>query len=281
MTEKHRLEYFLVRYVPNAVRGEFVNIGLVMTESGGGFAGAHFTADWRRVKCLDPSLDIEMMDALILDVQERVKDTQSLALLLGEMSESYSNTVQISTIGHCVAENPEQELRDLAAKLVEIPILPDSMADEIVPAGDQTQHAGRKWIHSAMKDAFKLAGVLPFLDQRISVKSYTNETDRFTFDFAYAIGKNSEETKVFHAVSLVGKSNETEMFPLRVAKIGPKMARLKKTQPTFTAVVEDHYDASDPYVMSILAFMNDENIRVSAVREMPAIAATAKEDLGI
>jgi len=34
MPEKRELEYFLVRYVGNVVRQEFVNIGLVMMESG-------------------------------------------------------------------------------------------------------------------------------------------------------------------------------------------------------------------------------------------------------
>ncbi len=36
MAEKRQLEFFLLRYVPNVAREEFVNIGLVMTESGHG-----------------------------------------------------------------------------------------------------------------------------------------------------------------------------------------------------------------------------------------------------
>ena len=46
MVERRKFDYFLLRYVPNVVREEFVNIGLIMTESGGdggGFAGVHFT----------------------------------------------------------------------------------------------------------------------------------------------------------------------------------------------------------------------------------------------
>ena len=46
MSDPKKFDYFLLRYVPNVVREEFVNIGLIMTEiggDGGGFAGVHFT----------------------------------------------------------------------------------------------------------------------------------------------------------------------------------------------------------------------------------------------
>ena len=34
MSERRQLEFFLLRYVPNAVRQEFVNIGVLMVEAG-------------------------------------------------------------------------------------------------------------------------------------------------------------------------------------------------------------------------------------------------------
>ena len=58
MAERKQLEFFLLRYVPDAVKDEFVNIGVVMVEpgaNGGGFADVRFTRDWRRVRCFDPA----------------------------------------------------------------------------------------------------------------------------------------------------------------------------------------------------------------------------------
>ncbi len=55
MADLRQLEFFLLRYVPDAVKDEFVNIGLVMIEAGAngdGFADVRFTRDWRRVRCL-------------------------------------------------------------------------------------------------------------------------------------------------------------------------------------------------------------------------------------
>ena len=96
MAEKRELEYFLVRYVGNVVRQEFVNIGLVMTESGGdggGFAGAHFTGDWRRARSLDPNVDTEVLEALGREVQKRLSNVDQRAQVLHQMMDGYSNAV--------------------------------------------------------------------------------------------------------------------------------------------------------------------------------------------
>ncbi len=111
MGRGRQLEYFLLRYVPNAVREEFVNIGLVMTESGGdgdGFAGVHFTKDWRRARSLDPNIDVELLEAFGRDVERRVMDVPLRAPLLHEMADSYSNAVQLSPLRHCIAEDTRQ-----------------------------------------------------------------------------------------------------------------------------------------------------------------------------
>src|SRR5512141_910566 len=76
MARPHEFEFFLLRYVPDAVKGEFVNVGVVMLErasSGGGFTGVRFARDWRRVRCLDPDVDIEVFDALEADIRARLQ----------------------------------------------------------------------------------------------------------------------------------------------------------------------------------------------------------------
>lgn len=262
--------------MPNVVREEFVNIGLVMTESGGdggGFAGAYFAKDWRWVRRIDPHADVDVLEALGREVGQRLSDVPQRAALLHEMMDSYSNLIQLSPIQHCLAEDPASELKELALRLVEMP-KPGEWAteDEVV------RRTGRKWIKSGMSDAFRSAGVWDFLDKNLPAAPYTNETDKFTFDFGYAFGN---QVKLFHAVSLVDVGSETRMFPLRVGKIGPKMAMSRKATPMFTAVVEDAYEEANEQILSVLAFMKDEQIRVARLREMPEIAEVARRELGV
>jgi hypothetical protein len=272
MADKRQLEFFLLRYMPDAAKGEFVNVGLVMTEvggDGGGFAEVHFTADWRRARGLDPHVDVEMLEALGRDVERRLKDVNQRALLLHEMMDSYSNSLQLSPVQRCIAENPAEELRTLAQKLVEMPKA-WSLAREVAP-----KKVGRKWIYAGMSQAFLTAGVWEFLAKEFPASTYTNPTDDFLLDFAYPLGK---DLKIFHAVSLAAVGPETRMFPLRVAKIAPRM-REKKVLPSFTAVVEDQFDEEDKAVKSVLAFMEDEKIRVARLSEMPTIAEMARREL--
>jgi len=276
MSEKRKLEFFLLRYVPNIVREEFVNIGLVMTEPGGdgrGFAGIHFTKDWRRARRVDTNIDVEVLEALGRELEQRLLDVDERERLLHQMMDSYSNLVQLSPVRHCLAEDPARELRDLASRLVEMP-----KPGEWLEGAEPPKKTGRKWIHSGMTDAFRSAGVWELLTRDVSASPYTNDKDDFTFDFGYAVGS---EIKLFHAVSLVDVGLETRMFPLRVAKIRPKMASIRNAEPRFTAIVEDNYDEDDSAVKMVLAFMNDEEIRVARMREMPGIAEAVRVDLGM
>src|SRR5262245_33603437 len=101
MTEYRQCELYLLRYVPDAVKDEFVNLGVVLLETEGSrtfdptlsaknadeggapenphisqkkgyvghpadsdlFTDVRFTRDWRRVRCLDPEADVELLES--------------------------------------------------------------------------------------------------------------------------------------------------------------------------------------------------------------------------
>lgn len=280
MAEKRKLEYFLLRYVPNAVREEFVNIGLVMTEiggDGGGFAGVHVTKDWRWVRRIDPHADVEILEGLGKEIGERLADVQQRAGLLHGMMDSYSNLIQLSPIRHCFSEDPAGDLEELAVTQVETPNWGE-LGEQAAGERQAFRKTGRRWIHAGMSQAFRSAGVWDFLTKDVPAAPYTNEMDKFTFDFGYTF---RNQMKLFHAVSLADVGQETRMFPLRVAKIAPKMATMRKATPVFTAVVEDAFDETADQVLSVLAFMKDEQIRVARLREMQGMAEQARKELGV
>jgi hypothetical protein len=274
MSERRPFEFFLLRYVPDAAKEEFVNIGLIMTESGGdggGFAGVHFTQDWRRARCLNPDVDVEVLDALAREIQTRMANVHDRALLLHEITDRYSNAVQISPVRQCLTEDPAKELKELAASLIDTQWTRESLKQ---PKAQRT--VGRKWLHSGMTTAFQEAGVWEFIDKDVAASPYTNAADDFTIDFGYVSGN---ELKLFHAVSLIDVGQETRMFPLRVAKIVSTMPTLRRETPKFTAIVEDNFEEQDKDVKSVIAFMQAEAIRVARLQEMPGIAREAQVDL--
>src|SRR5512143_2306135 len=104
MAEKKQLEFFLLRYVPDAVKEEFVNIGLVMVEPdvSGGFADVRLAKDWRRLRCIDPEADFEVLEALEREIRGQLPAIADRDVLLRRLQDSFSNLIQISPGKACL-----------------------------------------------------------------------------------------------------------------------------------------------------------------------------------
>src|SRR5277367_1046920 len=76
--ERMQCEFFLVRYVADRVKGEFVNIGVLLREAAKvdgqsiGPIAVRFTREWSRVRCMDPDADIAALEALEADLGQQL-----------------------------------------------------------------------------------------------------------------------------------------------------------------------------------------------------------------
>ena len=74
MNARLACEFFLVRYVPDVVKGEFVNIGVVLREvDRAEEAVVRFTRDWARVRCVDANADVELLETLEGELRVRLR----------------------------------------------------------------------------------------------------------------------------------------------------------------------------------------------------------------
>ena len=65
-------EFHLLRYVLDAVRNEYVHIGVILREQGSKDAAeVRFTRDWRRVRCLDPDADTALLEGMESELRRR------------------------------------------------------------------------------------------------------------------------------------------------------------------------------------------------------------------
>lgn len=270
MAEKRKLEFFLLRYVPDAVKGEFVNFGLLAVENGPNGAeliGVRFTRDWGRVLCLDPQADLDVLSALQREMQQEIGQTKDRAALLKRMEDSFSGVVQISqAMPAFTAELPTTDIETVAKTFLEAPKLRRTR-----------EPMGRQRILETMNDAFKEAGVLNFLNV-VPAEPYTKPGDPFEFDFGYRVGN---EMKLFHAVSLRASVDSAVVLAARYPKIAPAMAQLTATTPMLTAVTETVLDKSRKEVGFALEMMRESGIRVASEVEMAGIADVARRELGV
>src|SRR5579863_7224995 len=142
-TAQENCKFFLLRYVPDPVRNEFVNFGLILF-SPQEPPELRFSKDWSRVQRLDPQADIELLQAF----REELSHEAERELLLKRIEDSFSNTLQASEYKACLTSQPAQEADELARIYLEAPRRRTSQ-----------EKGARQKIWQSMKTAFAEAGV--------------------------------------------------------------------------------------------------------------------------
>jgi len=113
MNRPAEIEYFFLRYSPRVDTGEAVSIAVVIIDSSAQHDCARsvvFAPQWQQeVSCLDGNADLEMLEALLLDIRTRLLSSPERADFLHQMEDSFSNLIQITERRRCpiVSSTPE------------------------------------------------------------------------------------------------------------------------------------------------------------------------------
>ena len=145
MAELRQFEFFVLRYVPDAVKDESLNIGILMIEegaNGAGFADVRFTQDWRRVQCIDPQADVEWLQAVEGDIRGQLAQSSDRTVLMNKLQDSLSNVIQLSSAKGCIAADPVREMGSLCSMYLEASHLPSP----------KRELSGRQFIVAGMRD---------------------------------------------------------------------------------------------------------------------------------
>jgi hypothetical protein len=126
MAQKRHVRFFVLRYA--LLEEEFVNIGVLLYEmnSPSGFCGVRFASDWQKLRYLDPDADVELLDALVSDIQSQVQSPER-EKIIHLMLDSFSNAVQLSQCKEFLTEDPESELAKLASIYLTQKVTADNM----------------------------------------------------------------------------------------------------------------------------------------------------------
>lgn len=271
MADLKRREFFVLRYVPDLLKGEFVNFGVVLLDPSakGGphvFSGVRFTSDWRRLKCIDPNADLEMLQALETDLRRGLGSAQPREEML-RVIEQFSNTIQVSPRQACETSSPEHELERIAREYLESP----------AEKGERSRQArGRMAIYFAMRSEFQRVGVWDLMRKRIGAASYTHPGDTLEIDCGYGLGG---VVKLFQAVSFQGDLDPTKALAFSYPRIADGMKRNEKAEARLTAVVESYVDPRSDTVAFGLETCEHAKIAVAPISELRQLADLARKEL--
>lgn len=100
MTTSSNVEYFFLQYVPNALSSESVSIAAIFidpTDLDQGICRVSLAGDWQtKVWHLDPDADVEMLEAVLTEVRDRLLSPTQRSDMIRELEDSFSNSLQIS-----------------------------------------------------------------------------------------------------------------------------------------------------------------------------------------
>ena len=282
MSERLPCEFFLVRYVPDPVKNEFVNIGVMLREAAAGGAApplaVRFTRDWSRVRCIDPDADIEMLEALETEMRRRMLEAGTETVpLLQTMEDSFSQLVQITEPKACLAENPAAEVDELLRLYVE-------------PRQQKKTRAapsGRQAIARSMRTQFERARVWDLMRRKIAASAYTKPGDPLKIDCGY---RPNGMVRMFHAVSLSSDVELAKVLAFSAPALRAGVARVENAELELTAVVEPLRNGSgevagdEDYVEQYrfgVETMEAQQIRVLTVSDLERVAETAQRELRV
>lgn len=267
MKDRRQCEFFLLRYAPDAVKDEFVNIGVVLVDSGGGWADVRLTKDWKRVRCLDPDADVEMLEGLEREIKERMNEgAGSQEWLLKRMEDSFSNAIRITPAKAVLADSPQEEIGRLA-----------EMYLERAKKGARAV-SGRMQIFQTMRGEFERQGVWALMRHNIAISEYTHRGDPLKIDAAY---RPNGTVHMYQALSLETDVNAAKVLAFSYPKLRDGVLRAEQADTALTAIVESELDREDDVMMFALETLAASQIMVATTAEMPRIAASVRQNMGL
>jgi len=285
LRERLPCEFFLIRYVPDVVKGEFTNIGVLLREAGGNAgtvndadnAIVRFTRDWSRVRCMDADADLGLLESLEAEIAGRLRVMASdpkpvLALL----QDTLSNSIQISEARATLAESMAAEMEQLMRMYV-----------EPLKVKTERRRSGRAAIAATMRTEFERAGVWALMRKRIAASLYTRPGDPMRIDCGY---RPNGVIRMFQAVSLEGDVEAAKGLAYSAPRLREGVERVESAKLELTAVVEPLRAVSDAdspedesaerYRFGVEA-MEREAIRVVTVNDLARVAETARVELRV
>lgn len=276
MADFKHCDFFLLRYVPDVVKGEFVNVGVILLEeSANGFTEVRFTRDWRRVRCADPDADIELLESYEKELRRLLQSRQPEVInyrgpmsrrewLLAQMEQSFAGALEMAPIQGVRTESPAAEIGKLAQMYLES------------PARTRQTRSGRRFVYQSMRDAFESAGVWPFMRKEISVTQYTRDGDPLKIDCGY---RPNGVVHMFHAASLATNVDAVKGLALSYANMQASFLEQERAPSHLTVITENEIDTDDEGVVFARQTLERASIALRTLAEMPQITEAARRDL--
>ena len=216
--------YHVVRYTPNLVRDEWVNIGILLFDPASGRLLQRLVeepGEFARVRRLHPNADEELLRRLsdIFTLQS-AEARSNPAIYIGRLEQTLSNTIQLSPQKGLLAEDFEAELDRLYRDHVEAP-RHGRLAEDVT---------SRNGIRARANQVFRGTGIWARLERRLRLDEFTYSGDPLRLDYGY---RRNGTRGFVQALSLSRDPGQAKVLAFTADAIRQKVAH-----PEFVAITE-------------------------------------------
>jgi hypothetical protein len=253
---RNTLRYRLLRYTPNLIRDEWVNIGVLLEEMNG-HEGHSATprramrlieeaAELNRVRRLHPGADEDLLRALPAEFDARLRAaTSDVDSYVEKLDQTLSTTLQFSPQKALLAEDFDAELDRLFR---------DHVAAPAGVRGGLIENT-RAWIRRRLNDVFRKHRILEKLERSLRVEGYTQPGDPMRLDYGY---RYNGTRGFIQGVAL----NRDHPSQAKVLAYTVECIRRQAANSEFTAVTEIEPVAENPRHQFVARLFREQNIAI-------------------
>jgi hypothetical protein len=259
------LRYRILRYAPNPIRDEWLNIGVLLEEIPSGTNGERGRAkraiqvieedsDIARVRRLHPGADEALLRALPAEFDARLRGSAAeVETYLQKLDQTLSNALQFSPAKGVLAEDFDAELSRVFRDQVAAP-----------PAARGIGRSVRNWIRARMEDVFKRRQIFRRMEHRVPIEQFTHAGDPFKLDYSY---RYNGTRGYLHAIALDRDASQAKVLAYTASSIHRQVSNA-----VFTAVTDAAPDSANPRHRFIAQTLADGNIAVLPLSQIERFA---------
>ncbi|MGA9571099.1 MAG: DUF3037 domain-containing protein [Candidatus Acidiferrales bacterium] len=255
-------EYRILRYMPNSLRDEWVNIGVLLQETSGARRAMRLIeepAEFARVRRVHPEADEDLLRSLPAEFDARLRGPAAeVALYLQKLDQNLSNMLQLSPPKGLLADNFDVELDRIYRQQVTPPTR---------RAAGLLQNT-RDWMRDKLNDVFRRHRILGKLEHRVRVEGFTQPGDPMRLDYGYQNGVRG----FIQSVSLRRDLPQAKALAYTAGCIHAR-DRLAE----ITAITDTASDAENPRHVFVEKLFAGEGIRIVAMSQIEGFAEELRQ----
>lgn len=249
--------YRVLRYAPNLVRDEWVNVGVVLEETTGLRRAVRLIeqpAEFARVRRLHPDADEDYLRALAPDFETRLRGPDAeVTAYLQKLDQNLSNVLQLSSPRGLLADNFDAELDRLYREQVAPP----------ARRGGGILQNTRDWMREKLMDVFRRHRILGKLEHRVRVEGFTQPGDPMRLDYGYQNGVRG----FIHSVSL-----RRDLPQAKALAYTAECIHARDALAEITAITESTPDPENPRQVFVEKLFAEKRIRIVPMSQVEGFA---------